>query len=184
MILRDFKVALMYKSGKFSIIKAALSPSMLCCLIYRCSVYLNIAKIPFVPKVFWWLNFLLFKVDLDFRSRMLGGIYMPHPMGIVIGEHVKSSAASRLKIMQGATVGGDLGRVDFKEGQELHQPLFQGVAFLGINSIVVGPLVQKGTVFISANALVNRDVESGLYYGVNKRKDLSHRHLRELGVND
>lgn len=108
---------------------------------------------------------------------------MSHPTGIVIGEHVQSSRTSRLKIMHGATVGEDLGRKRSEHGAIFYQPYFNGAVFLGINSIVIGPIELIGDIFIASNAVVNKSIGSGVYYGANSgRKELQQQHRLELRI--
>ena len=171
-----------YKTGRLSMLKAMLSPSFICTFIYRLSAFFYCLKIPVLPKLLWWVNFLLFKVDLDFRSNLDGAIYMPHPMGVVIGEYVKLTKGSRLKLMQGATIGGDLGRFEKRNGKCYYQPIMQGNVFIGINSIVAGPVMLSGNIFVSSSGIVSRSAKDVLCYAVNKTKDLSDSHLKELRV--
>lgn len=124
------------------------------------------------------MNFLIFKVDIDQRCNLYGGMYLPHPMGIVIGQHVK--LRGHIKIMQGVTIGGNLGKT-LKKGESIqHQPWIDGRAFIGPNSILAGPITLTGGIFVSANTILSRDAHNSFIYGSNKLKELTEVYEKEL----
>lgn len=166
------------KNNVTSLARCSLSPSFICSTIYRLSHQLHKLKIPLLPKLLWWVNFLLFKVDLDHRAKLYGGIYMPHPMGIVIGDGVYSKG--NVKFMQGCTLGGNLGRFEEVEGKIIRQPQIFSNSFIGINSQLLGPLVFKENIFVAPNSTITKAFGAGLLYGVNEQKPLCHVHIQEL----
>lgn len=173
-----------FKSGRFRKIKSLLSPSFICCLTYRFSVYFNHLRLPLLPRLLWWFNFIVFKVDLDHRSRLLGGLYFPHPMGIVVGQYAQSYKNATLKIMQGVTIGGDLGKSKVVAGKKMNQPIFTCNAFIGVNAMVIGPVLFESTVFITAGSIVTGYQGEGCYFGVNRISPLKLVHKKELKIND
>lgn len=96
---------------------------------------------------------------------------MPHPISIVVGDGVYSSAD--LKIMQGSTLGGSLGQTASFENNIIKQPHFLSTSFIGINSVIVGPLIFKDSIFVAANSTITKQIEPGFLYGSNKQKPLS-----------
>ena len=95
-----------------------------------------------------------------------------------------STKESNLKIMQGVTIGGDLGRELVVKDNAFYQPGFDGNIFLGVNSLVVGPVFFVGNSFVSANSIVSKFSNAGLYFGVNKVGLLRPEHEAELKIND
>ncbi len=173
-----------YKVGWLALLKALFSPSFICSSIYRFSTFIDYLRVSLLPRILWWLNFIIFKVDLDQRSRLMGAVYFPHPMCIVVGQYVKSNKNSCLKIMQGATIGGDLGRFDNINGAVLEQPVFCRHAFIGVNAIVAGPVVISEPVFIDANSVLSRFSGEGCYYSVNQNSPLKEAHRKELKLDE
>lgn len=181
LVAEDIKTIRFYKNKKNNIIHTTictLSPSFICTTLYRLSHALHLLKLPVLPRVIWWLNFLLFKVDIDQRCKLYGGIYLPHPMCIVIGEHV--SLDGYAKIMQGVTIGGNLGKISCQGAQPQYQPKIEGEIFVGSNSIVVGPINISGKVFVSANSIVSEDFNNTIIYASNKCRELDIDHEAEL----
>lgn len=154
--------------------RCALSPSFICSCLYRTSHQAHSLKIPLLAKIIWWVNFLLFKVDIDYRAKLYSGIYMPHPIGIVIGDGVHSTA--NIKIMQGSTLGGNLGRTLCTKNKIIKQPHFFADSFIGINSVILGPLIFEESVCVAANAIVTKQMPAGLLYGTNEQKPLTSQH--------
>jgi len=174
---------IVYQKGttdKLRFLKAALSPSFICTFLYRFSHLLFIFRVPLVPRLFWWFNLLIFGVDIDQRSKLYGALYLPHPMNICIGQHVTLSGSA--KIMQGATLGGNLGKRQQRNAIIFSQPTLQGQVFIGINSIVAGPVLLSGNIFIAAMQIVGEDItDDGLYFQ-QQLLPLKSQHLKELGV--
>lgn len=178
LLKNDYRLVSKFKPKKFAFFRVVLSPSFICTSIFRLSMVLNYYKIPLIPRLIWWINFLVFKVDIDQRCRLLGGIYFPHPFSIVIGEHVRANAS--IKVMQGSTLGGNLGRTLELESGLIHQPVFLFPAFIGVNSVILGPLVFSGKVFVASNSTVTKARGEGVYYGLNNYSELKEDHLKEL----
>ena len=167
------------KRGLLGYLACLLSPSFICILIYRISHKLYCFKVPVVPRFFWWINFLLFKVDIDQRACLYSSLYLPHPMNIVIGADVKS--LGKMKIMQSVTIGGNLGQVKKDDlGINYTQPIFNGTVFVGINALIIGPVIVKGRVFISAGSHLSLNVENKMTYSINKFSQLKERYEAEL----
>jgi serine O-acetyltransferase len=181
LIAEDINTILFYKNRSRSfihILYCTVSPSFLCTTLYRTAHSLHQFKIPFFPRIVWWLNFLIFKVDIDQRCELYGGIYLPHPMGIVIGQYV--SLRGHIKIMQGVTIGGNLGKTAKYGEITQHQPWIDGQAFVGPNSILAGPITLRGKIFISANTVLSKNANNSFICESNKFKELTEDHEKEL----
>lgn len=176
---RDIGCISQYKIGRYVKFRAILSPSFMCVFIYRVSNLLVLLRLPILPKLFWWFNYIVFKVDIDPRSTIEGGIYMPHPMMIVIGRHVR--IYSDVKIMQGVTIGGNLGKTRHVSKYGIvEQPIIEGNSFLGIGAILAGPLIIKGLTFIAAREIVTKDIEAGTCYYQNESGKLTTNMVLEI----
>lgn len=161
-------------------LRCVLAPSFICTSLYRAAHQAHRLKVNPLAKIIWWLNFLLFKVDIDYRAKLYGGLYMPHPISIVVGDGVYSSA--NLKIMQGCTLGGSLGQTATLEERVIKQPHFFSTSFIGINSVIVGPLIFNESIFVAANSTITKQIEGGFLYASNKQKPLSPLHKESLFI--
>jgi len=131
-----------------------------------------------LPRIIWWLNFLAFKVDIDHRAELYGALYLPHPMMIVIGKDVKLSGAA--KIMQGVTIGGNLGKSEIIGDTIFTQPVMCGSIFIGANALIFGPIWLSGRVFISAQTVCSKNFETSLIFGTNQSRAALQQHEKEL----
>jgi serine acetyltransferase len=166
--------------GRMAGLASVLSPSFICTVLYRLSHSLVLMHIPVLPRLIWWINFLLFKVDIDQRARLYCALYMPHPTGIVIGQGTRINGHA--KIMQGVTMGGNLGQTKKINGGISSQPHVNGRIFIGINAIVVGPIELHGHLFISPNTIVAKDIEQDGWVTSKDIRTLSDAHKHELGL--
>lgn len=155
-----------------------LSPSFICTTIYRASHFASTLRIPILPRLIWWVNFMLFKVDIDQRAKLYCSLYLPHPMMIVIGKDTKIIGSA--KIMQGVTIGGNLGRSALIDGSKITQPQLNGNFFLGANSIIAGPINLSGKVFVSGHAVCTKDAKDSVIYEKNQVGDLNVYHQEEI----
>ena len=96
-------------------------------------------------------------------------------MMITIGSEVRIHG--NCKIMQGVTIGGNLGR-ESSDGQR--QPILHGNCFLGINSLLTGPITLQGPIFVAALTVVSDDAKNCVIYETNKTTQLREHHLEEL----
>lgn len=182
-IYKDYLVTKSYKKGSIlnQFLKTIFSPSLICMFFFRLSHFFYFLKMMPIAKLIWWINFLLFKVDLDFRAEIKAGIYMPHPIGIVIGSGVK--IYGNLKIMQGVCIGGNLSKSKKFKGLIITQPQILKGGFIGINAIILGPIILKEKIFISANATISKSFsESVFLYNNNFSKDMHQTHINEINI--
>lgn len=166
------------RNGRTGLLKGILSPSFICSFIYRVSHLLHCWGIPIIPKVFWWINIWLFSSDIDYRAKLYCAIYMPHPLGIVIGHQAMMNGT--VKIMQGVTIGGNLGAKKLINSRMTGQPVFSGNIFVGPNSAVLGPVELTGQLFVGALNIISSSFEgNGLIYK-NELRELKPEHVKEL----
>lgn len=182
-MIKDIRYIGKYKKGKgiINIINTVFSVPFLVVLLYRFSNGLFKINLYPLSKIVKLLNYLLFHIDIDPRASLLGGVYIPHPINIVIGDNVYISGNA--KIMHGSTLGGNLGRSKTCNQEEIFQPHFYGNAYIGINSTVIGPIDFYGNTFIAATSLVTKgEYKNCLVTGNESRRDLSELLLHEMRV--
>ena len=99
-------------------------------------------------------------------------------MMIVIGKDVKVRGTA--KIMQGVTIGGNLGKTEIIENEVFTQPVIHGSVFIGANSLIFGPIWLTGRVFVSAQAVCSKNFENSLILGTNQCRATLQQHENEL----
>ncbi len=99
-------------------------------------------------------------------------------MNIVIGSGVEMKGT--VKIMQGVTLGGSLGRERVVNDCLMVQPFINGQVFIGIGPCFFGPVVVQHCVFTSTNSVVTKDCSNTLVYGNHEYKALGTQHIKEL----
>ena len=183
LLLNDLKFIAKFKSNNtnwLTLLKSSLSPSFICIVIYRSSHFIYCLKIPIIPRLIWWCNFIVFKVDIDQRAKLYSALYLPHPMMVVIGRSVCFEGGN-IKIMQGVTIGGNLGKSILNdEFGEIQQPVILGNAFIGINSLIAGPVILRGNIFIASASMVSKNAFDTVIFGNNKYSELLNEHRKEL----
>lgn len=111
-----------------------------------------------ISKVIWYINRLLFHVDIDYRANLAGGFVLVHGLGTVIGKSVISKG--KLIVYQHVTIGGGNGkpcRIDL-DGVERGMPLFLGDAKIYTGAIVVGGIIISENTVIKAGSIVADDI--------------------------
>ena len=166
--------------GRLRAFKALLSPSFICTFIYRLAHLLVAFRVPLLPRLLWWINLVIFGVDIDQRAKLYGALYLPHPMNICIGQHVTLIGSA--KIMQSVTLGGNLGKHKQCNQVTITQPVLKGRFFIGISSIIAGPVSLTGNIFIAAQQIVSKDIDNDALYFQQQHLPLKTEHLKELGV--
>lgn len=126
--------------------------------LYRLSNFFYLCHLAVVSKVVWYINRLLFHVDIDYRADLAGGFVLVHGLGTVIGLEVISRG--KLVVYQHVTLGGGNGRpgrLD-EDGKVRGQPLFEDNCTVYTGATVVGGIrIKEGSV-IKAGAVVSHDV--------------------------
>lgn len=155
------------KSFIVAYVKSLLDVNTWIVIIYRLSSFFVKIYLYPVAKIFWLINRILFTVDIDPRADLAGGLMIVHGMNIVIGHEVRSKG--KLKIYQGATIGGNSGKRKVVEGVNTGQPVFLDDVIVGINSCILGPVFVKEKCIVGTGAIVTKDVPANsIIVSVNK----------------
>jgi serine O-acetyltransferase len=151
--IKDYKAYAVHTNSK---IKPLLKINLLCMLFFRISyVFYKIKLLP-LSKLFWLINRIVFSIDIDPGAHLKGGVVILHGVGVVIGRYV--TAEGDFKIYQGATLGGNNGKESFYNGKAFSQPIIKANCIIGINAVVLGPVILNEGAKIGANAIVTKDV--------------------------
>ncbi|MGB9937075.1 MAG: serine O-acetyltransferase EpsC [Methanobacterium sp.] len=112
-----------------------------------------------VFKKIQWLNTLLlvasriFKcVDIPFTAKIGEGFFMGHPKGIIL--HPKCIIGKNATILQGVTIGGNIGKM--KDGRTF--PIIGDNVLIGAGAKILGPVIIGDNSMIGANAVVIKDI--------------------------
>lgn len=111
----------------------------------------SLANVGFVGKilsvVIWRLNILFSGCYIATKAEINGGLHLPHPVGIVIGENVQ--IGKNVSIYQSVTLGAD------KDG--IYPTIEDGVIIYA-NSVVVGSINIGRNSIVGASSFVNSSV--------------------------
>lgn len=125
--------------------------------LFRCSNFLYRCHLDVISKILWYLNRMLFHVDIDYRADLAGGFVLVHGLGTVIGCEVCSKG--RLTVYQGVTIGGNCGKVRIdSDGKTRGQPIFGKNVTIYTDVSIFGPVVIGDNVVIKAKSLITHDV--------------------------
>jgi len=127
-----------------------LNPRFLPVLLVRFANMYYRHKLVFFAKLVALKNQILFGCDIARGARIEGGLYLPHPNGIVIGEFV--TIGKNCIIHQGVTLGAR------GEEHELANPVIGDEVEIGSGAKILGKLKIGNYARIGANAVVLHDV--------------------------
>lgn len=123
--------------------------------IFRLSQMFHRLHLNPIAKVIWYLNRVLFNVDIDYRADIAGGLRIVHGLGIVIGSNVKSFG--RLTIYQGVTIGGT-GKTAVYQGKVIDQPVLMDNVTLYTDSKVFGPVFIGENTVVKAGRIITKNI--------------------------
>ena len=125
--------------------------------LFRLSNWFYRKHLSVVAKIIWYINRLLFHVDIDYRADLAEGFCLVHGLGVVIGKNVKSLGP--LTVYQGVTLGGT-GKVrELPGGEIIDQPLLGRNTVIFTNSCIFGPVVTPDNYILKAGRMLTKDPE-------------------------
>lgn len=145
-----------------------INPDFHCVVLYRIAHLFHRLHLGVIAKVFWYLDRVIYAVDIDYRADLAGGFQVVHGIGLVVGAFVKTRGP--VMIFQGVTLGGSNDKESVKHGMHLKQPCIGKNTIIYGNSMLAGPLWIGDDVTIGAGSLVMDDIEDGQTY-YTKRTD-------------
>lgn len=99
-------------------------------------------------RILWWLTCLAFGSELALGAEVGGGLYMPHPYGVVVGV---SRIGRNVTLLQNVTIGKR------RSSSEALTVIGDNVAF-GAGAVVLGPLTIGSHSAVGANSVLLQDV--------------------------
>jgi len=156
-------------------IKASLDITLWIILIFRISHFFVKIHLYPIGKIFWLINRIFFSVDIDPRAKLAGGLTLVHGLNIVIGHEVRSKGT--LKIYQGVTIGGNMGKRRIIDGYNTGQPVIESGVTLGVDSKIFGSIVIGKNSIITTNTIITKNVDSNSIMVMNNKL------LRKLNEN-
>lgn len=124
--------------------------------LFRLSNLLYRFHLTFLAKLIWYINRLLYHVDIDYRADLAGGFVLVHGLGTVIGSGVKSEGF--LKVYQGVTIGGSRGNSAIYKGGRIWQPLIKGNVVVYTGAGIFDPVVIGENNIIKAGAIISKNL--------------------------
>ncbi len=136
-----------------------LHPRFVPVFLFRVSSCLNRHRCNFLSKFVALINQILFGCDIARGTSIAGGLFMPHPNGVVIGEFVK--VGRNCIIYQGVTLGAR------GEDHETANPRIGNEVEIGSGAKILGKVTVGDNARIGANAVVLQDVPpNGVAVGI------------------
>lgn len=125
--------------------------------LFRLSNWFYRMHLAVFAKIIWYINRVLYHVDIDYRADLAGGFVLIHGLGTVIGCEVCSQG--RLCIYQGVTIGGNNGKTRIDEaGKVWGQALIGKNVTIYTDACIFGPVVISDNTVIKAKQLVTKDI--------------------------
>lgn len=156
---RDLEKFLALKNLRFQDYLQIFNPRFTPVLFVRLSYLLWKYKLGFLAKLFSLMNQIFFGCDIARAAKIEGGLYLPHPNGIVVGEYVKIGL--NCIIHQGVTLGAR------GEDHELSNPIIKDEVEIGTGAKILGKLTIGNYARIGANAVVLESVpDKGIAVGI------------------
>lgn len=122
--------------------------------LYRLSSFFYRIHLSPLSKVIWYLNRIIFNIDIDYRADLAGGFVIIHGLGVVIGHHVISTG--KLTVYQNVTLGGNQGRTyKMKNGMTIDQPYIENDVIIYSGASVYGPVYLKKETKIKAGSIIS-----------------------------
>lgn len=132
-------------------------------------VFEFVKRIPIIGRLlgslYWSWSCRRYGSEIAQGAVISGGLYIPHPYGIVIGA---CHLGERVTIMQNVTIG-------VKRVGDRSTPVIGSDCLLGAGAVVLGNVtIGKGSI-IGANTVVTRDIPDGeVFRGADKRRQCDH----------
>lgn len=154
-VLKDLKA---YSNGKIlkAISTLLFNPCFHSVLLYRVACLFANMKITVIAKIIWYINRVVFNVDLDFRSNIGGGLRLIHGLGVVIGSEVQ--AGENLTVYQGVTLGGNFGKRKEIDGKITGQPYIGKNVTICTDAKLFGPVFVPDDTVIKAGRIISNDI--------------------------
>ncbi len=129
-----------------------LHPRMIPVFLVRVSHLLSQIHLGILGKIVALLNQILFGCDIARNAKIDGGLYLPHPQGVVVGEN--AIIGKNCILHQGVTLG------DRGECHQGSDPTISDYVEIGTGAKVLGSISLGRYARVGANSVVLKDVEA------------------------
>lgn len=120
--------------------------------LYRVGRWCYERRIPIIPKMVYYLIFLIYNSSVPMSAEIGEGSYFAHGgVGVVL--HERCRIGKNVVIAQQVTVGGRSGLIDV--------PVIEDNCYIGAGAKVLGPIRIGANSEVGANAVVIQDVLPG-----------------------
>lgn len=124
-------------------------------VLYRLSSFFYKIKLGILAKIIWYINRVVFNVDIDYKANLAGGFMIVHGFGVVIGSGVTSKG--RLKVYQGVTIGGNGAEYRIIDDRKVWMPQIGDNVTLYTDAKLFGPIKIQENSVIKAGKIVSHD---------------------------
>lgn len=132
-----------------------LNPCFYAVILYRISNKLYKLNLRLLAKFIWFINRIIFSVDIDYRANIGKNFMLIHGLGTVIGCDV--TIGEHVKIYQGVTLGGN-GKERCIENRLHTQPIIGNNCIIYTNACIFGPVVISDNIKIKACSVITTDL--------------------------
>jgi len=139
------------KSHRWSDLFFLLHPRLLPVVLVRLAFFFSRYHLGIIGKLIALLNQILFGCDIARNAKIDGGLYLPHPVGIVVGEN--AIIGKNCILHQGVTLG------DRGERHQGSDPIVEDFVEIGTGAKILGAIKIGRYARIGANSVVLKDVE-------------------------
>jgi len=153
-IIKDLKA---YSKGKIlqTITTLLFNPCFHSVLLFRISSFFYKIHLDILAKIIWYINRVIYNVDIDFHANIGGGFVIVHGLGIVIGAGV--IIGENCKVYQGVTIGGT-GKSKLVNNVEIWQPIIGNNVTVYTDSLIIGPIKIRDNFIVKAREIVKGDI--------------------------
>ncbi|MFG1298781.1 serine O-acetyltransferase EpsC [Xanthobacter sp. V3C-3] len=114
-----------------------------------------VVRVPLVGRllrrIVWWATCLIFSSEIAIGAQVGGGLFVPHPYGIVIGQ---AKVGRNMRLLQNVTIGR-------KSQDDPRDPVFGDNVNISAGAVLLGAITIGDGAIIGANAVVLKDVPPG-----------------------
>ncbi len=144
------------QASTWGIFKKTLNPRFAPVLLWRIASHFHQVGLSPLAKIASLLNFLLFGIEIGLQCEIGGGLFIPHPVGTVIGAN---KIGQNVTILQGVTIGAK--EIDIGYHPE-NRPNIGDNVTIGAGAKVLGGITIGDNVTIGANAVVTKSLPNNV----------------------
>ena len=114
-----------------------------------------VCKVPVIGRpirrVLWWMTCMIFGSEIAIDATVGGGLYIPHPYGIVLGA---ATIGRNVTILQHVTIGR-------RARGETADPVIEDGVYLAAGAVIIGSIVVGENARVGANSVLLQDLPAG-----------------------